>query len=143
MDETPLIPVSCSKEHFVTVKKHIQQFELDDRSLKREEFLILKLKNKLLGFGRIREFSSHSELCSLGILSNQRSKGFGKLLCEALIKKANHPLFLVCIIPDYFKKFGFEQSMYYPAEINEKLNYCTSVLVVNENYVAMKLGADF
>lgn len=133
---------SCSSKDFELVKKYIQDFELDNRHLLQSEFLTLKQNDILLGFGRIREFSGFSELLSLGILIDQRSKGYGKLLCEALINKAKSTLYLVCIIPSFFEQFGFKPCIDFPLEIKEKLNYCSANLIVEEKYIVMKREAD-
>ena len=96
----------------------------------------------LVGFGRVREFETCSEMCSLGVIASNRLKGVGKQLTDALIKKAMHPLFLVCIIPSYFEHFHFSVAAKYPVELQQKLNYCTADLPVDENYVVMELLRD-
>lgn len=130
----------CSLSQFEEVKKHIHTFELDNRELKASEFLIEQNGSELLGFGRIREYAGFSELCSLGVMENKRSKGVGKKLCQALIAKSTQPLYLVCIIPDYFSALGFSICKDYPAAIQNKLEYCTGSLPVEETYVVMKLN---
>ena len=77
------------------------------------------------------------ELCSLGVLPEYRHKGIGDLLVHALIKIAVQDVYLVCIIPDYFKPFGFKLVDEFPEEMKQKLHYCTSELVVEEKYVVM------
>ena len=64
----------CTEAEFELVKDHIQVLELDDRELKVDEFLVLKANNELLGFGRIREFETFSEMCSMGVLEKGREK---------------------------------------------------------------------
>lgn len=116
----------------------IEQFELDNRSLSKEQFLKITRQDHLIGFGRIREHAGCSELCSLGIIEPERNKGAGTQLTIELIKKATQPLYLVCIIPGFFERLGFSVCENYPAAIAEKLNYCRTSLPVNEIYVAMK-----
>ena len=130
----------CSPSQFEEVKKLIQTFELDNRELKASEFLIEQSGSELLGFGRIREYDGFSELCSLGVKEEQRAKGLGKKLCRALIAKSSQPLYLVCIIPEYFSSLGFSLCENYPSAIQNKLDYCTGSLPVEEKYVVMKLG---
>lgn len=120
------------------IKKLIQQFELDDRDLDRQQFLVAKGNEELLGFGRIRFRENCTELCSLGVTEPKRLQGIGKDLVKALIQKAEAPLFLVCIIPNFFEPFGFVVVDEFPKAIQEKLKYCTSELVVPEKYVVMK-----
>lgn len=131
---------SLSNSQFKLIENLINKFELDSRGLLPEEFVIIENEEIILGFGRIREHASCSELCSLGVIEPKRFKGYGKRLVTALIKKATKPLYLVCIIPDYFRPFGFELVSNYPLEMQEKINYCNSELSVPEKYVVMKFN---
>jgi N-acetylglutamate synthase-like GNAT family acetyltransferase len=72
------------------------------------------------------------------VIEKKRFNGIAKALIEARIKIATQPIYLVCIIPDYFKKLGFSIVDQYPAEIADKLNYCSAELMVPEPYVVMK-----
>jgi N-acetylglutamate synthase-like GNAT family acetyltransferase len=123
---------------FELIKTYIQNFELDNRELSKEEFLVATSNHELVGFGRIRQRDNCSELCSLGVIEPERLKGVGKQLVQALIQKATEPLYLVCIIPTFFESFGFYIVDEFPEAMQEKLNYCTSELIVPEKYVVMK-----
>lgn len=111
---------------------------MDNRNLQCQQFLVAKENNELLGFGRIRKHQGCDEFCSLGVIEAKRFNGIAKALIEARIKIATQPIYLVCIIPEYFEKLGFEIVNEYPSEITDKLNYCVSELTVPENYVVMK-----
>ncbi|MFN8117745.1 MAG: GNAT family N-acetyltransferase [Bacteroidia bacterium] len=140
-----IITVSINKPndfYFEFIKKYIQDFELDNRQLIKEDFLIALSNDELVGFGRIRNRENCYELCSLGVTEPERLKGIGKQLVQSLIKQAKQPLYLVCIIPEYFEPFGFVVVEEYPEAMQEKLNYCTSELVVPEKYVVMKFKND-
>lgn len=126
---------------FESIKKHIADFELDDRALEKEQFLVAKQVDRMVGFGRIREYNGCSELCSLGVIEPERNKGIGKEITKKLIQQARKELFLVCIIPDFFKPMGFAEVSSYPRELGDKLHYCTSELVVPETYVVMKYSS--
>lgn len=129
---------TCTSNQFQIIKKYISQFELDDRSLSHEQFLVATQSNQILGFGRIREYENCSELCSLGVIEPERNKGIGKALTNALITKVKQPLYLVCIIPEFFEPLGFAICDTYPSPLQNKLDYCTNELVVPETYVVMK-----
>lgn len=127
------------KSAFEKISSYIHEYELDDRELKQDQFIAAFRQNELVGFGRIREHQDCSELCSLGVITNERRKGIGRTLVKALIDKASAPLYLVCIIPDFFEPLHFQIiSEEIPLSIKDKINYCTSELVVPEKYVAMK-----
>ena len=127
---------------FEQIKKYIRDFELDNRSLVKEQFLVAKQNSTIIGFGRIREYDHCSELCSLGVIEPERNKGIGKELTRHLIQKARQNLYLVCIIPDFFEPLNFKTVTTYPPELSDKLIYCTSELVVPETYVVMKYDAE-
>lgn len=128
---------SCTDEQFNVVKQYLLEYELDNRTLIREEFVVAIIQNSVVGFGRVREFQDFSELCSLGVIINERRKGIGKKIFMAMIKKASKKPFLACIIPEFFYPFGFEITHDYPYEMFEKLHYCTDSLPVDEKYVIM------
>ena len=127
-----------TQHEFEQISRLIRQFELDDRQLHHQQFLAGFIQKELVGFGRLRTHDTCTELCSLGVAEPQRFKGIGTQLVKELIAKATKPLYLVCIIPDYFKPFGFSRVNSYPAELQDKLDYCTAELLVPETYVVMK-----
>lgn len=133
--------INASVSDFELIKGFIKQFELDNRELKNDEFLVAKQNNELLGFGRVRQHNNCSELCSLGVIETERLKGIGKRLVKELTNKSPNNLYLVCIIPDFFKPLGFTVVNQYPQAMQQKLDYCTSELVVPETYVVMKYNA--
>ena len=127
-----------AKIEFDLIKQLINLYELDNRDLHIEQFLVAKENNQLLGFGRIKTHKECDELCSLGVLETMRRRGIAKLLVKVTVEMAVRPIYLVCIIPEYFKKLGFVIVNHFPDEIEHKLNYCTSELQVPEKYVVMK-----
>ena len=126
------------ESEFKTIINFVLEFELDNRELKLEEFLILKRDNTILAFGRLKKHKNCDELCTLGVIVNERRKGYATLLTKALIKKSTKPLFLVCIIPKLFIPIGFKIVSSFPIELTEKLNYCTKQLIVKEKYLVLQ-----
>lgn len=123
---------------FDVIIKAIEDFDLDNRDLDLNQFVVAKQNDVLLGFGRIRKHNGCDEFCSLGVLKEKRFNGVAKLLIEARIKLATQPIYLVCITPKYFESFGFIIVDEFPEEMTDKLNYCTEELSVPEKYVVMK-----
>lgn len=128
----------ASESDFLAIKQLIQLFELDNRDLHYKQFLVAKHEGELLGFGRIRKHNGCDEFCSLGVLESKRFNGIAKELILARIKIAKQPIYLVCIIPEYFESLGFVIVDEYPPEIADKWHYCTAELFVPETYVVMK-----
>lgn len=129
---------TATEADFQAIKQFIKQFDLDDRCLEREQFLVAKEQDEILGFGRIRKHKGCDEFCSLGVIESNRFKGIAKALILARIAISTQPIYLVCIIPEFFESLGFEVVTDYPYEMQDKLNYCISELTVPEPYVVMK-----
>lgn len=127
----------ASIDDFPIITHYIKQFDLDNRDLHYHQFVVAKMNDEIIGFGRIRKHNGCDEFCSLGIIEEYRQYGVAKLLIEARIKLATQPIYMCCIIPDYFEKLGFSIVNNYPPEMLDKLNYCTNSLVVPEPYVVM------
>jgi N-acetylglutamate synthase-like GNAT family acetyltransferase len=134
-----LLFASPSEADFKQICQYIHAFELDDRELKKEEFCAAFLNDRLLGFGRLRKHPDCIELCSLGVVESHRHQHIASAITGELLKKEPHSIYVVCIIPDFFSRFGFEQVATYPPSIQQKLEYCRQALSVPEPYVAMCL----
>lgn len=129
----------CQETDFAEVEKLIELLQLDNNDLNYNQFLVAKYQDKIIGFGRLRNYSSSNELCSLGVVEPHRFKGVGTELAKSLIKRSNKPLFVVTIIPSFFNRLGFIETSTFPVEIGQKISYCTSSLPVEETYIAMQL----
>lgn len=112
--------------------------ELDSRDIHPQQFLMAKRNDELLGFGRIRKHNGCDEFCTLGVIARMQNNGVGKQIVSEIIKCSTQPLYLVCVIPDYFKPYGFEVVENYPVEMQNKLDYCNESLAVKETYVVMR-----
>ena len=130
----------ATQQDFDFIKEHIRLFDLDNRDLQFQQFIVAKLNDEILGFGRIRKHRGLDEFCSLGIVEPYRQQGIAKALILERITLATQPIYLCCIIPELFEPFGFTIVTDYPLEMLDKLNYCTGELVVEEPYVVMALS---
>lgn len=124
-------------KQFDVICEFIEQYELDNRDLKKEQFIVAVDDNEVLGFGRLRQHTDCMELCSLGVVTPHRMQGIGKAIVEALTRSTRDIIYLVCIIPDFFEPLGFHTVDQYPESVQDKISYCTQELVVPETYVAM------
>jgi N-acetylglutamate synthase-like GNAT family acetyltransferase len=128
-----------TEEEFNHVCRLIKEYELDDRNLLKNEFIIALKNGKLTAFGRLKKYHDCAELCSVGVLKTHRNSHIGNELIQFILKQNIRPLYVVCIIPEYFQRFGFVVTENYPSSIQAKLSYCINQLPVNEKYVVMAL----
>lgn len=126
-------------KEFKQICLFITEFELDNRNLKRDQFIVALHDSELVGFGRLQEHTDCIELCSLGVVTSHRRQGIGKAIVTKLVERFSKNIYLVCIIPDFFIPFGFQEVKTFPISIQNKIEYCTSELIVPEAYVAMLL----
>lgn len=128
---------SCSKTDFLLIKKLIAAFELDNNDLRIEQFWVAKKNDSILGFVRMRDYIDCCELCSLGVIEIERLKGIGAKLVKQIIDIHKKPLYVVTIIPEFFKKSGFTEVENCPDKIIKKISFCEQALAVNQPYIAM------
>jgi N-acetylglutamate synthase-like GNAT family acetyltransferase len=138
--QNPHISITKATElDFDFIKEHIRLFDLDNRDLQFQQFVVAKLNEEILGFARIRKHKGCDEFCSLGILEAYRHQGIAEALIFARIELSTQPIYLCCIIPELFEPLGFTKVTDYPPEMLDKLNYCINELVVEEPYVVMTM----
>jgi N-acetylglutamate synthase-like GNAT family acetyltransferase len=127
-----------TSSEFSYLENYIRIYELDNRALNVAQFVAAFEQNKLLGFGRLRKHNDCVELCSLGVVAPYRRKGIGKRIVNELLKQTSESVYLVCVIPEYFFSFDFVVVDTYPNVLQDKLDFCTNNLIVEEKYVVMK-----
>ncbi len=120
------------------IKEKIKEFRLDDEDLVCSQFVVAELSGEVVGFGRIKPYSSVYELGCLGVLEPYRGKGFGKALVRYLINIfPTDEVYVTTDLPSYFEKLGFERLGEGPKELEEKIcRVCQSKL--RENVVMMR-----
>lgn len=134
--------LKAESRHLTELSNNILEMELDHRELNWNEFLIIEGPTRIKAFGRLKQYEGYQELCSLGVVRDLRHLGLGAKLVKELCNKANGPLYLVSIIPEWFMRLGFVICNDYPVQIADKLSFCKEALCVPESYVVMRYEAD-
>lgn len=132
------IELHIAAEHdLAKVSTYVKKYVLDSEDLRAEQFVVAKKDNEVIGFGRLRRHSDALELCTLGVVEQHRRKGVGRAIVNELVKKAGDKLYVVCIIPAFFKKLGFTETAEFPSSIARKHHRCTTEYPVPEKYCVM------
>lgn len=120
--------VAANGEDFPEIIELLEELNLDMEEIDTDQFLVCKTQDKILGAGRIRIHDDCLELCSLGVLENERGKGIGKNIANALIdSNKDSDIFLVTEIPSFFMKVGFVDCVDFPEVLNDKINRCKEI----------------
>jgi N-acetylglutamate synthase-like GNAT family acetyltransferase len=101
--------------------------ELASLSQSFEGFWVAKKNGKIIGVLQLKEYPAFLFLSSLGVVKNQREHGIASTLIKESLKKQLKPVYLYTIIPDFFKKSGFEITIppaFLPSKEAYECNYC-------------------
>ncbi len=109
------------------VRQFTKDFNLDGEEFKKEQFIIAKSNNRVLGFGREKKHHDCTEISTLGVVREFRNQGIGKSIVTELIKRIKSEIiFVVTVIPDYFCQFGFKTTNELPDSLKSKSEFCGS-----------------
>lgn len=100
--------------------------DLDTELLSAGQFLVAKTGGSIIGIGRLRSYPDCTEVATVGVVDKFRNKGAGSGLVRELIKRGPAEIFVTCVIPDFFKRFGFETVKQYPPALQKKVDFCIS-----------------
>ena len=114
-------------------------FDLDCDDLSVNQFAVAVRDGNILGFGRIREYPGCAEIATVGVIPEEQKKGFGSLVVNELIRIGPPQLFVTCVIPAFFSKFGFESVKQYPSVLRKKVDFCSSYGFCEEDIFVMSL----
>ncbi|MCX5726367.1 MAG: GNAT family N-acetyltransferase, partial [Candidatus Saganbacteria bacterium] len=72
------------------------------------DFWVAEKDKDIIGVVRLEENKDFFFLTSLGVAKENRNQGVAAALLKTILEKANKNVYLYTIIPDFFKKLGFE-----------------------------------
>ena len=101
-----------------------KKLELDYSGMDADDFLVAEDSRKIVGICGLKKHEDCLELCSLGVDESYRKRGLGKKLVVGVLKKARGEVYLATVIPDFFRKFGFEKSPQIPLSMVKKSDWC-------------------
>jgi N-acetylglutamate synthase-like GNAT family acetyltransferase len=90
------------------ILKILKELDLFYPSQSLERFWVAEDKSGIAGIVRLEEFDDYFFLSSLGVKKDKRKKGIAAALLKSILKSANKNIYLYTIVPEFFKKFGFE-----------------------------------
>lgn len=142
MEQVDIIIKDAAENDLAQIERGIELLNLDGLDLKWEDFVVAKMGEQIIGFGRLKKIENYLELSSLGILDTCRNIGISAFLINKLAERAKEKaIYLVTIIPEFFKKHDFEITSGYPESLKTKIKYCSDSLCgcgEGEKYVVMK-----
>ena len=90
--------------------KILRELDLFYPSLTLDHFWVAEKGHAIVGAIRLEEYDDFYFLSCFGVIEKERKHGIAATLLEQSLKNIRKKVYLYTIIPDFFKKFGFEEA---------------------------------
>ncbi len=112
------------KEDWPQVVALAARLNLDYEGMDMDDFWVAVEGSRVAGICGLRRHADCLELCSLGVEEESRDKGVGTRLVMALLEETEGDIYLATVIPEFFKRLGFEEAPSIPASMIKKAEWC-------------------
>jgi N-acetylglutamate synthase-like GNAT family acetyltransferase len=136
-DEMKITPALVSD--MPVIEQVAKSLDLDRENTSWEQFIVAKKGQTIIGFGRMRQYPECVEIATVGVITEEQKSGVGSMIIKELIRSGPREIFVTCVIPDFFGKFGFQQVKQYPSVLQKKVDFCKSYDFSDEQVFVMKL----
>ena len=106
------------------ISRLAKSFDLDCKKMSWTQFIVATKKEKIIGFGRLRQYPDFTELATVGVIQQERGKGVGSYLVNALTNRGPQSIYVTCVIPDFFGRLGFKKVATFPLILQKKVDFC-------------------
>ena len=124
------------------IEQVAKKFDLDCEHMSGSQFIVVKREKNIIGIGRLRDYPEQtgwSEIATVAVIEEERKRGVGSMIVRKLIDKAPSEIFVTCVIPDFFTRFGFQKVKQYPSVLEKKVDFCKSFNFQNDQIFIMCL----
>jgi N-acetylglutamate synthase-like GNAT family acetyltransferase len=97
---------------------------LDYEDMGADDFWVAIEAGRVVGICGLKKHLDCRELCSLGVEETFQKRGLGRRLVETLLQQASGDIYLATVIPEFFRKLGFEEAGPVPASMIKKADWC-------------------
>jgi N-acetylglutamate synthase-like GNAT family acetyltransferase len=104
----------ATKKDWATIKEILFEVALYFSSLTDEAFWVAEQDGRIAGVLQFFEYEDFFFLSSLAVRPEARGNKIASQMIERLAAEARKPIYLYTIIPDFFKKLGFQDSLFLP-----------------------------
>jgi len=105
------------------IQKILKETDLMYPSQAFRNFFVAEKEDKIVGVVQLTEFQNFFYLGSLGVVLKEQHQGIGSCLLTEALKTANKAVYIYTLIPEFFKKFGFEITTP-PPGLPKKEHFC-------------------
>jgi N-acetylglutamate synthase-like GNAT family acetyltransferase len=98
---------------------------LDYEGMAADDFWVAVEADRVVGICGLRQHPDCRELCSLGVEETFQKRGFGRRLVQTLLQGTRGDIHLATVIPEFFRKLGFEEAGSIPTSMIKKADWCS------------------
>jgi N-acetylglutamate synthase-like GNAT family acetyltransferase len=99
---------AAGKEDSKEITGILKKLDLFYPSLSLTDFWVAEKDQKIIGTIQLRKYKDFFFLSALGVLEKERNQGIARALMNEALSSADKNIYLYTIIPEFFKKFGFQ-----------------------------------
>jgi N-acetylglutamate synthase-like GNAT family acetyltransferase len=105
------------------IRDCVTRFRLDGEDLEPEQFLVVRDRDGIIAFGRIKPYGAGVyELSSVGVIYGRRNRGLGEAMVRELIRRfPSDMVYVTTDLTSYFERLGFRIDENPPAVIRDKV----------------------
>lgn len=123
------------------ISREAKLLDLDCQHMQADQFVVARKENKIVGFGRIKRYDDCMEVSTVGVVPDQQRMGIGTLVVNELLSKIMDEVYVICVIPEYFSRFGFITVKEFPTVLLDKCKFCHSFGYKEGEVFVMKYSA--
>ncbi len=120
----------------------LKELDLYYNLIELKDFWVAEENNKIIATAQLLDCGEFLFLSSVGVDPKQQKHGVARKLLNKLLADQNRNTYLYTIIPDFFKKFGFEVTTTLPQNIPSKDRYECSACYPDRCVTMVKYGHD-
>lgn len=135
----PVIVSPAAENDLAEIVRLARILDLDCEDLSWNQFLLARTGHAIIGFGRLRSYGTCTEIATVGVVPEERKKGVGSAVVSALIAKGPREIYVTCVIPDFFSRFGFKPVKEYPPVLEKKVDFCKQYDFREDQIFVMKM----
>jgi N-acetylglutamate synthase-like GNAT family acetyltransferase len=98
----------AGKEDSAQIMEILRKLDLYHPSRIPDDFWVADEGGKIVGVSCLTDYGDILFLSSVGVIEERREKGVAKAILEEILAGARKDIYLYTIIPDFFRKLGFE-----------------------------------
>lgn len=93
------------------IDKILIELDINYSAQEYDNFYVAEVNGQVVGTARWNEYDEFFFLSSLGVALNSQNQHIATIMLDKLFNNIKKPVYIYTIIPDFFKKIGFKETV--------------------------------